>query len=145
MIILSSDHAGFVLKNRIKNWLIKEKKQVIDVGPTEYVKVDNYVVYAKSAVQKFYELNDFENNKIIIICGSGVGVSIVANRHKGVRAVLGYNAKIVKKAVEHNNVNCLCMGQNYVSFGKAKKMVNSLLNSSFLGDYHAERVRDIDK
>ena len=139
MLILASDHAGFNLKNKLSLWLQKNNIEFVDVGPTSYEKLDSYVEYAKSAVNKFKE-----GDKLCLICGSGVGVSIVANRHKGIRAVLGYSPEIVEKAVNHNNANCLCMGQNFTTLNKAKKMLKTFLNSKFEGGRHEQRVCAID-
>lgn len=139
MIIIASDHAGFELKNYIANYLQKLDVQFVDVGPKNYEKLDSYVEYAKKACTQFSE-----NDKIILICGSGVGMSIVANRHKNIRAVLGYSTQIVEKSVQHNNANCLCLGQNFVSKLKARKMVKVFLTTNFEGGRHKERVESID-
>lgn len=140
MIILSSDHAGYELKNHIANYLTKNHIDFIDVGPQEYEKADSYVDYAKKACENFKE-----DNKIVLCCGSGVGVSIVANRHKGIRAVLGYSNEIVEKSVNHNNANCLCLGQNFMSKRKAISLLKTFLNAKFEGGRHTKRVEDIDK
>lgn len=140
MIIISCDHAGFELKNAVCNYLKKNNAEYVDVGPTLYEKSDSYVDYAKKACKNFTD-----GDKMILCCGSGVGVSIVANRHKGIRAVLGYSNDIVEKAVQHNNANCLCMGQNFTTRRKAINMVKTFLNSKFEGGRHIKRVEDIDK
>lgn len=139
MIILSSDHAGFELKNYLVNYLKTNNIDFVDVGPTAYEKTDSYVDYTKKACKTFTE-----NDKIILCCGSGVGVSIVANRHKGVRAVLGYSKEIVEKAVQHNNANCLCMGQNFIGKRKAVNLLKTFLNAKFEGGRHLKRVQSID-
>lgn len=140
MFIISCDHNGVNLKNEICKWLKNSNIEFIDVGPKNFDKTDSYVVYAKKAVENFKD-----TDKICIICGTGVGVSIVANRHKGVRAVLGYDSRIVKKSVEHNNANCICLGANYISKRKAIKLLKVFLNAKFEGGRHISRIEDIDK
>lgn len=140
MVLIASDHAGFELKTQIIKYLEKNYINFKDLGPNNYEKSDSYVDYAKKACNLFSS-----DDKIILVCGSGVGMSIVANRYKGIRAVLGYSTKIVEKSVQHNNSNCLCLGQNFTTKHKAIKMIKVFLNTKFEGGRHSQRVENIDK
>ena len=140
MLILASDHAGIELKNHIKDWCVKNNIEHKDIGPNEYDRLDSYVDYAKKAVKEYKD-----GDSICLCCGSGVGMSIVANRNKSIRAVLAYSSKIVQKAVEHNNANCICLGQNFISQRKAVKYIKLFLNTNFAGGRHEERIKNIDE
>lgn len=135
MLLISCDHAGFSLTGKIVKYLDKKSIKYVYYGPKEYEKTDSYVENACNATKNFKD-----GDKLLLICGSGVGMSMVANKHKNIRAVLGYNTQIVKKAVQHNNANCLCLGQNFISYSKSIKMLNAFLLASFEGGRHQDRV-----
>ena len=143
MIVLASDHAGYELKNKVKLWLEKQGEKVFDVGAEKFDGEDSYVDYAKKAIDHFNK-NANVDDKLILICGSGVGMSIVANRHKNVRAVLAFTAKQVVQARNHNNANCQCVGARNTSFLKTKVLVQKFLKTDFLGGKHQKRVESID-
>lgn len=142
MIILASDHAGFNLKNKLKNWLFKKHIDFVDVGAKSLDNEDSYVEYAKKAMDL---MKEEPLKKAILICGSGVGMCIVANRSKNVRAVIGTSQKIVKQAVAHNNANALCIGARNTSFSTAKGFVKIFLNSTFLSGKYLKRIDTIDE
>ena len=85
-----------------------------------------------------------ENALGVLICGTGIGMSIAANKVKGVRAALVYQEDTAKLAKEHNNANVLCLGGRITDFEKAKKILSSFLSASFQGDRHERRVKKID-
>ena len=143
MIVIASDHAGFNLKNKLKLWLEKQNQKVFDVGASAFDADDSYVEYAKKATEHFTQ-NCNEDDRLVLICGSGVGMSIVANRHKNIRAVLAYSAKQVVQARNHNNSNCLCIGARNTCFLKTKFLVKKFLTTEFLGGKHQKRVESID-
>ena len=103
-VLISSDHAGYDLKKNIKTYLSKRNFKITDCGPHSDASVD-YPDYAKKLAKKISS-----NNYGILICGSGIGMSIMANRYKKVRASLVFNAKTAKLAREHNNSNVLVLG-----------------------------------
>lgn len=138
-IILCSDHAGYNLKQQIKNHL--SNYQLVDVGALTIDNLDSYVDYAKKANQLVVKNKD---NLGIYVCGSGVGMSIVANKQKGVRAVLASSEEIASKAREHNNANVLCLGERFTSTNLALKIVDSFLNGKFIGGKYAQRVESIE-
>ena len=105
-ILIASDHAGFKLKEIIKQYLSKKKIKVIDLGPTKLTKVD-YPDYAHKLYKK---INLNKKLTGILVCGSGIGMEMTANRYKNVRAVLCYNQKSAKLSRLHNNANIITLG-----------------------------------
>ena len=129
MLIIASDHAGLKLKQKLVAWL---KNQGLD-----------YVDYAKKAIDYFSKNCDANTDKLILVCGSGVGMSIVANRQQNIRAVLAYSSKQAKQGRNHNNCNCLCLGGRNTGYLKAKHIVNVFLKTNFLGGKYADRLNTI--
>ena len=125
-IILASDHAGFKLKEDIKNFLIKKRKKVMDLGTYNSNSVD-YPVFAHRLSRKIRK-----NKKQfgILICGSGMGMSITANRHKNIRAALCYNVKSTKLSRKHNNANVMTIGSRLTNKNNAIKYINTFMNTS---------------
>lgn len=134
-VIISSDHAGYNLKESIKDYLCKKKFKVIDCGPDSDASVD-YPDYAKKLAKKI-----LSNNYGILICGSGIGMSIVANRYKKVRASLVFNVKTAKLAREHNNSNVLVLGSRVTNKINALRIVNIFFKTKFLKGRHSRRVK----
>lgn len=143
MIILASDHAGFMLKNKLKSWLDKKNIKYFDVGAINYDGMDSYVDYGKKAIDYFLQNCDVKTDKLLLICGSGVGMSIVANRNKSIRAVLAFSPKQAMQGRMHNDCNCLCMGARNTCFLKAKCIVNKFLYTNFLAGKHLDRIKSI--
>ena len=138
-IAIASDHAGIDLKNKIIEFL-EEKYTVKDFGTYDKQSCD-YPVYAAKVAKAI--LNK-EFDKGILICGTGIGMQIAANRFKGIRAVCAENSFSAKLSVEHNNSNVLTLGQRVIGEGLAKDIVTTWLNSVFLGERHERRVNMLD-
>ena len=134
-VLISSDHAGYDLKKSIKTYLSKRNFKITDCGPHSDASVD-YPDYAKKLAKKISS-----NNYGILICGSGIGMSIVANRYKKVRASLVFNTKTAKLAREHNNSNVLVLGSRVTNKINALKIVNTFFKTKFLKGRHARRVK----
>jgi len=136
-IYIASDHVGFQLKEQ----LIKHLSSInlMDIGTYGPELVD-YVDYAiKTCNTMKY------TDRAILICGSGVGMSIVANRFKHVRAVLGYNIRMVEVARQHNDVNVLCLGARFLDTSSAIDIVKAFLDTKFSEeDRHIRRINKID-
>ena len=134
---ISNDHAGCELKKQILKYLAKDLNiNVLNYGTDTDESVD-YPDYAKKIVTAI------ESKKIdygILICGSGIGMSICANRSKHVRAVLCHNSELAKLSREHNNANVLVLGARYLSFEEAKIIINSFLTHKFEAGRHLKRV-----
>ena len=139
MIILACDHAGYDLKEDIKEFFNKENITTIDVGTYSKEMVD-YPDFAKAGNLKVAENN---NNVGIYICGSGLGMCMSANRHPKIRAALCVNEKYANLARAHNNANVLVLPARFVSQQKAIKIVKEFLTTKFEGGRHAKRIKKI--
>lgn len=135
-IAVGSDHAGFNLKNTIKKYLEEKGYEVKDCGTNSTDSCD-YPVYAK-AVAKSVASGEYE--KGILCCGSGVGVSIVANKVKGVRAVLAHESLTAKLSRNHNDANVLCLGEIITGEALALDIVETWLHSEYEGGRHQRRI-----
>ena len=138
-VILASDHAGFKLKEEIKKFLTKKKQEVMDLGTKNTNSVD-YPDYAHLLSKKMKKNN---NQFGILICGSGAGMSMVANKHKNIRAALCYNAKSTKLSRLHNNANVMTIGARFTNKAVALKCVSTFLKTDFDGGRHLRRVKKI--
>ena len=138
-IFISSDHAGFKLKETIKMYLERKKYRYFDLGPEN----DNSVDYPDFAhkVAKKVKLN--KNNVGILVCGSGTGMNIAANKHKNVRAAQCFNLKSTKLSRLHNDANIITLGSRILSRKNACSFVNVFLNTEFEGGRHKKRIRRI--
>ena len=138
-VILASDHAGFKLKEEIKKFLIKKRKKVLDLGTKNTNSVD-YPDYAHLLSKK---MRNNKNQFGILICGSGIGMVMTANKHKNIRAALCYNLKSAKLSREHNNANVMALGSRLIKTSTAIKCVNTFLKTKFDGGRHLKRVKKI--
>jgi ribose 5-phosphate isomerase B len=140
-IIIGSDHAGFELKERCKTHLEGlEGFSVKDIGVFNTESAD----YPNVAHKLAGAVSDGRYSKGILICGSGIGMSIVANRYKGVRAALCHNLYLARMARMHNNANILVMGERVIGWGLALEMVDAFLDTDFDGGRHQVRLDMIE-
>ena len=138
-IIIASDHAGFHLKETIKKFLIKKRNNVIDLGTNSTNSVD-YTMYAHLLSKKI-KRNSKEFG--ILICGSGAGMYMAANRHKNVRAALCYCVKATKLSRLHNNANVMTLGARLTNKNVALKCVDTFIKTNFEGGRHLRRIKKI--
>ncbi len=138
-IVLASDHAGFKLKEEIKNFLIKKRNKVLDLG-TKNTKSVDYPDYAH-LLSKSMKKNKKQFG--ILICGSGAGMSMTANKHKNIRAALCYNIKSTKLSRSHNDANVMTIGSRLIKKRVALKCVDTFLKTNFDGGRHFRRVKKI--
>jgi len=138
-IFISSDHAGFKLKEDIKISLKRKKLKFQDLGPKNDNKVD-YPDYAHKLARK---VKVSKNNIGILVCGSGTGMNIAANKHKNVRAAQCFNTKSTKLSRLHNDANIITLGSRLISKKNALKFVSIFLNTNFDGGRHLKRVKKI--
>ena len=138
-IFISSDHAGFNLKEAIKIYLEKRKINFQDLGPTNNNKVD-YPDYAHKVARK---VKISKSNIGILICGSGTGMNIAANKHNNIRAAQCFNLKSTKLSRLHNDANIITLGSRLISKKNALKFVSIFLNTKFEGGRHIKRVKKI--
>lgn len=142
-IFIGADHRGFELKEKIKQWLKEQGHDVTDCGNNNYDPEDDYVEFAEQVAKKIAQS---EPTFGILLCGSGIGMSIVANRYKGVRCGLGFNIEQVKHGRENDHINCLSIASDYVDFEKGKEMIGVLLHSApKREEKYLRRVEKIDK
>ena len=143
MIYLGADHRGFKLKEEIKKFLAEKNYQLEDMGNFAYDPNDDYTDFAKLTAQKVSEKP--EENKGILICGSGVGVDIVANKFKGVRSALADDVATAKQSREHDDTNVLSLPADEVDFELAKKIIGIWLTTPFSnGEKYKRRIDKIE-
>ena len=138
-ICISSDHAGYEIKEFIKEQIIKSKISIIDLGPFLKKSVD-YPDYAKKVSNR---VSKRKSDIGILVCGSGTGMAISANKTKGIRAAVGYNIKSTQLSRQHNNANVLCLGSRLTKKKDIKKIIKIFLNTKFEGGRHKRRVKKI--
>lgn len=139
-ISMACDHGGLQLKNQVKAYLEKSGHAVIDFG-TDSLESCDYPDFAKPAA---LAVSKGECARGIVVCTTGIGVSMVANKVKGVRCALCVNPDMAKMTRLHNDANVIALGQKYVDFETAKQIVDNFLNTDFEGGRHAVRVGKIE-
>lgn len=127
MLYLGADHRGFKLKERLKEWLTQKKVKFVDLGASTFDPNDDYPDIAQKVTQKVAQ----EKDRGILICGSGAGMAIVANKINGIRAAIGFNPQQVRKMVEDDDVNILCLAADYLSKFKAFQLVKIFSQTKF--------------
>lgn len=140
MIAIASDHAGVSLKSHLIEVLEKTGRQVRDLGPASEESVD----YPDFAHRLADEVVRGTAEVGILICGTGIGMSMAANRHPGVRAALCHDAFTAEMARRHNNANVLCLGARVLGTGVAEQVVQVFLDHRFEGGRHERRVGKIE-
>ena len=138
-VCIASDHAGFNLKENIKNYLIDKSVSVFDLGPYNNNSVD-YPKYAKKLGNRI-KLN--KSDVGILVCGSGVGMAISANKIKTIRAAVCYNLKSTRLSRQHNNANIIALGARFTNKKLSLKLVETFLRTKFEGGRHLRRVKKI--
>ena len=138
-IFISSDHAGFKLKEAIKIYLSKKKYSFQDLGPNTNSRVD-YPDYAHNVAKK---VKVSKNNIGILVCGSGIGMNITANKHKNIRAAQCFNLKSTKLSRLHNDANIITLGSRLLTKKIALNCIGIFLNTEFEGGRHSNRIKKI--
>lgn len=142
-IYIGADHRGFHLKKKIYNWLKDNEYKVLDMGAYELDLTDDYTLYAEKVA---IVVADNRNDRGILICGSGVGVDVTANKFDGVRASIGINPDQVKAGRSDDDMNILVLAADFISFKDAKEMIKAFLETKFSGEErHIRRLEDIQK
>lgn len=137
---IATDHAGIELKDYTVELLKEKGHEVVDLGPFSKDRVD-YPDYAHKVATSILDDKDSQG---ILICGSGIGMSMAANRHQGIRAALCHDAYTAMVARGHNDANILCFGERIVGKGVAESILDSWIVSSFDGGRHTCRVGKIE-
>ena len=142
MIYLGADHRGFSLKEKVKIWLNEWQHEFKDLGPNSLNPDDDYTTYASSVSEEVAK----GENKGILICGSGVGVDVVANKYDGIRSSIGKNVEQVKAGRNDDDMNMLVIAADYTNEDEAKDMVKTFLETNFgNAPRHKKRLDDIKK
>ena len=140
-IALGSDHAGYDLKQRAHAWIETCGAEVIDVGPHSFDPADDYTDFARKAAESVAR---GEADLGLVICSTGVGSCIAANKVKGVRAALCHDLFCARMSRSHNDANVLCLGANIVGPGLARDIISTWLDTSFSGEQrHRRRIEKI--
>lgn len=138
-IAIGSDHAGFALKERLRDKLRAEGHEVVDLGTSSTESTD----YPDFAAAVGHAVRDGAAEKGVLVCSSGVGMSIAANKIKGIRAALGTHPDEVSYVRRHNDANILAIGQKYTEPAEAEVMVDVFLTTEFEGGRHQRRLDKI--
>ena len=138
-ICIASDHAGYDLKEKIKDFLIGNNMPVIDLGPFTKDSVD-YPDFAKKIAKRVLLK---KSDAGILVCGSGTGMAITANKFKGIRAAQCYSIKSTILSRQHNNSNIICLGSRLLKKKEAFSYVNYFLNTKFEAGRHQKRINKI--
>lgn len=135
-IAIGGDHAGYEYKEQLRKQLEQEGYEVKDFGPFSADSVD-YPDFAHPLAET---VGSGSYDMGILICGSGNGVAITANKHQGIRAALCWNKELSALARQHNNANVLCLPSRFVAYELAKEITDTFLNTEFEGGRHSRRV-----
>ena len=138
-VCIASDHGGFNLKNTIKDYLIKKNISIIDLGPLENKTVD-YPDYAKKLASR---IKAKKSDVGILVCGSGTGMAITANKIKTIRAAVCYNIKSTRLSRQHNNANIIALGARLTKKNLSLNLVKIFLETKFEGGRHLRRIKKI--
>lgn len=135
-IVIAADHGGYQLKESIKKNLLQAGWEILDVGCNSNESVD-YPDYAEQAVSSMLT---GECQRGILVCGTGIGMSIVANRHRSIRAAVCFDVHTAKLSRQHNDANILCLGARLLDTDYAMQMVEIWLETEFSGGRHQKRI-----
>lgn len=142
-IFIGADHRGFEFKNKVIEYLQEKNIRVEDMGAYEYNANDDYPDFAQKVATAV--MQNPENNVGIVICGSGVGVSIAANRYRGIRAALGFDVHQIQHAKENDHINVLALPSDYVDLEKAKQLLEAFINAQKnQGEKYKRRLDKLD-
>lgn len=139
-IVLGADHGGYELKNHIKAHLEAQGFEVVDVGTNSAESCD-YPIFASRLCQR---IQNGEAELGILVCGTGIGMSMAANKHRGIRAACCSDTFSARLTRNHNNANVLCLGARVVGAGLALDLVEAFVNAEFEGDRHTRRLSLIE-
>ena len=140
-IALASDHAGYQYKQEIKAFLKNKGIQVVDVG-TNSIESCDYPIFAHAAAEK---VASGDADYGILVCSSGEGIAIAANKTKGIRAGIAYNDEVARLMRQHNNANMIAFGATFMKLPDVLKRIEIFLKTPFEGGRHERRVSEIEK
>ncbi|HPP32245.1 MAG TPA: ribose 5-phosphate isomerase B [Soehngenia sp.] len=138
---IGSDHGGYELKEELKKYMLEKGIEVVDYGTYDLSKVD-YPDYGKIVAEAVVKK---EVERGVVICGTGIGISIAANKVKGIRCALCSDTYSARMSMEHNNANMIALGGRVLGVDLAKEILNAYLNSTFQGGRHLRRIEKISE
>lgn len=146
MIYIGADHRGYELKEKIATWLFEWKYDFQDFGADYLDENDDYTIYAEQVASMIGRPTSHKTSRGILICGSGIGVDVVANKFDGVRASIGKNAKQVEAGRRDDDMNILVIAADYTKEEEARQMVKVFLETKFSGKArYRRRLSEISK
>lgn len=140
-ISFSCDHAGFEFKKSILEYLLEKWYDVLDLSPESIDPLDDFPDFATRVCDSII---DKKADRGILVCGTGIGMSIAANRHKNIRAVVGYSSEITKISRSHNDANVVCFWARTMNIEDVYRSLDIFLSEPFLGDKYKRRNEKID-
>lgn len=140
IISIASDHAGFQQKQALKTYLLEKGFDVCDVGPEN----DDRVDYPDFAAKVAHEIQNGAVDRGVLVCGTGIGMAITANRFKGIRAANVVSPQFAALAREHNDANVITLSARFVTQDVNERILDAFLSTDFGGGRHANRVEKID-
>ena len=138
-IAIASDHAGFQLKGSLTKWITELGHEVLDLGPSDETSVD----YPDYAYKLGYAVTDGKADRGILLCGTGIGMCIAANKVDGIIAANVHDTFTARMAAQHNNANVICIGARVTGQSVAEEMVKTWLDTQFEGGRHERRVNKL--
>ena len=140
-IVIGSDHAGLELKSVVASWISNWGHEVVDAGAYEFDRDDDYPDFAEATAMA---IKEDRADRGILLCGSGVGASITANKIPGIRAAMCHDNYSAHQGVEHDDMNVLCIGARIVGIELAKELINTFIEARFTGEpRHVRRIAKI--
>tara|TARA_B100000686_G_scaffold98062_1_gene104993 strand:+ start:119 stop:571 length:453 start_codon:yes stop_codon:yes gene_type:complete len=140
-IVIGSDHAGLELKSVAASWISNWGHEVLDAGAYEFDRDDDYPDFAEATAMA---IKENRADRGILLCGSGVGASITANKIPGIRAAMCHDNYSAHQGVEHDDMNVLCIGARIVGIELAKELINTFIEARFTGEpRHVRRIAKI--
>jgi len=138
-IVIGSDHGGYELKNKLIGFLREKEYEVEDLGTHSKESCD----YPLIGFEVAKAISEGRSDKGVLICKTGVGMTIIANKVHGVRAAACYDVDMARSSREHNDCNVIVLAANYTDFNKAKEILVAWLTTEHIGERHARRVKQI--
>lgn len=129
-VYIGADHRGYELKEKVSHWLKNNSYEVVDLGADQIIPSDDYTIYAENVARR---TNVESQARGILLCGSGHGVDIVANRFRGNRSIVGFNKQVVVQGREHENANILSLPAEWLDESEAVEIVKLFLETEFSG------------
>ena len=141
IIAIGSDRRGFIAKEKLIKHMKMQNINIVDVGPYDDTLPVDYPIYGEKVGRT---VASGEADFGVVICATGNGIMMAANKVKGIRCGMAYGDEVAHLMREHNNANVICFGQDYMDYDDIERRLDIFLNAEFLGDYHCSRVKQLE-